>query len=108
MMKKIAFLLPMFLIPILMNAQKSPVDKLFDKYYGKEGFTTVLVTSDMFEMIKKTNNVSGEIEGKELFKKIDRVRVIAQEDDSLAVVENYREELEIRILNQKQVIDQVY
>ncbi len=94
MMKKIAFLLPMFLIPILMNAQKSPVDKLFDKYYGKEGFTTVLVTSDMFEMIKKTNNVSGEIEGKELFKKIDRVRVIAQEDDSLAMAEvNFMDEL---------------
>jgi hypothetical protein len=28
--------------------------------------------------------------------------------DSLAVVENYREEIEIRVLNQKEVIDQVY
>ena len=28
--------------------------------------------------------------------------------DTLEVVENYREELEIRILNQKEVIDQVY
>jgi hypothetical protein len=81
-MKKIAFLLPMLMIPFFMNAQKSPVDKLFDKYYGKEGFTTVLVTPDMFEMVVKMEKSSGEIEGMEILKKIKRVRVIAQEEES--------------------------
>ena len=80
-MKKIAFLLPMLMIPFFMNAQKSPVDKLFDKYYGKEGFTTVLVTPDMFEMVVKMEKSSGEIEGMEILKKIKRVRVIAQEEE---------------------------
>ena len=52
-MKKIAILLSVVLIPLFAAAQKSPVDKLFDKYYGQEGFTTVLVNPEMFEVISK-------------------------------------------------------
>jgi hypothetical protein len=94
MMKKIAFLLPLLMIPFLLNAQKSPVDKLFDKYYGKEGFTTVLVTEDMFEVVAKMEKSSGEMDGMEILKKIKRVRVLAQEDDSLTGPDiNFMEEL---------------
>jgi hypothetical protein len=92
-MKKIAFLIPFLVLPLLLNAQKSPVDKLFNKYYGKEGFTTVLVTEDMFEVIAKMEKSEGDIESKDLFKKVKRVRVIAQEDDSLKQPVNFMEEL---------------
>jgi hypothetical protein len=38
------------LIPYFMNAQ-SPLDKVFDKYAGKEGFTTVNISKEMFQML---------------------------------------------------------
>ena len=47
MMKKIALLLPLLALTLLVNAQRSQIDDLFDKYYGKEGFTTVLVNQEM-------------------------------------------------------------
>ncbi len=78
-MKKIALLLPLLVLPFLLNAQNSPVDKLFEKYYGKEGFTTVLVNEEMFEVIKNMEVDKGEFEGS--LGKIKRVRVIAQEDE---------------------------
>ena len=92
-MRKIAFLLPILLLPLLVNAQKSPIDELFDKYYGKDGFTTVLVTQDMFEVISNMDSEEGDFEG--TLGKIKRVRVLAQDDDSEVKVEgvNFMEEL---------------
>ena len=79
-MKKIALLLLLFVLPFLaVNAQKSPIDKLFDKYYGKEGFTTVLVNKEAFEVISHMEKSKGEINAN--MDKITRVRVIAQEDE---------------------------
>jgi len=91
-MRKIAFLLPLLVLPILLNAQKSPIDKLFKKYYGKEGFTTVLVNEEMFEVIAKMEKSEGEIEG--ALGKIERVRIIAQEDENEQIEGvNFMEEL---------------
>ena len=92
-MRKIAFLLPFLVLPILANAQKSPIDKLFDKYYGKEGFTTVLVNEEMFEVISNMESEKGELEG--TLGKIKRIRVIAQDDEGDKKVEglNFMEEL---------------
>jgi len=91
-MRKIAFLLPLIVLPILLNAQKSPIDKLFKKYYGKEGFTTVLVNKEMFEVIANMEKSEGKIEG--TLGKIERVRIIAQEDESEQIEGvNFMEEL---------------
>jgi hypothetical protein len=38
------------MVPILMNAQ-SPIDKVFDKYASQEGFTTVNISKEMFQML---------------------------------------------------------
>ncbi len=78
-MKKIALVLSLFALPILVNAQQTPVDRLFEKYYGKEGFTTVLVNEEMFEVISNMEENKGEFEG--TLGKIKRIRVIAQEDE---------------------------
>lgn len=78
-MKKIALLLPLVALALIVNAQRSAIDELFDKYYGKEGFTTVLVNEEMFEVISNMEKESGELEG--VLGKIKRIRVIAQEDE---------------------------
>lgn len=79
MMKKIALLLPLLALTLLVNAQRSQIDDLFDKYYGKEGFTTVLVNQEMFEVISNMEKETGELEG--VLGKIKRIRVIAQDDE---------------------------
>ena len=51
-MRKIALLLPLLVLPILINAQKSPIDKLFKKYYGKEG-----VPTDWLDHLKRFDRI---------------------------------------------------
>jgi len=91
-MKKIALLLTVLVLPLMLTAQKTPIDKLFDKYYGKEGFTTVLVNEDMFEVISNMEEAKGEHEN--VLGNIKRVRVIAQDDEfEEAEAVNFMEEI---------------
>jgi hypothetical protein len=59
-MKRIVIFMVFFLIPVLIRAQNGPVDKLFDKYAGKDGFTTVYISKYMFDMFR-----SDDIKGQE-------------------------------------------
>ena len=90
-MKKIALFIPVLLVPLMLMAQQTPIDKLFEKYYGKDGFTTVLVTKDMFEVIANMEEEKGDIEG--TLGKVQRVRVIAQEDEADVEGVNFMDEL---------------
>ena len=90
-MKKIALFIPVLLLPLMLTAQNTPIDKLFKKYSGQEGFTTVLVTQDMFKVISNLEEEKGEIEG--TLGKIERVRIIAQEDEANVEGVNFMEEL---------------
>ncbi len=90
-MKKIALFIPVLLLPLLLTAQNTPIDKLFKKYSGKEGFTTVMVTEDMFEVIANMEEEKGKIEG--TLGKVKRVRVIAQEDEADVEGVNFMDEL---------------
>lgn len=90
-MKKVALFIPVLLMPLLLTAQETPIDKLFKKYYGKEGFTTVLVTEDMFEVISNMEKEKGDVEAS--LGKIKRVRVIAQDDTTEMKGVNFMDEL---------------
>ncbi len=90
-MKKIALFIAVLSLPFMLKAQQTPIDKLFKKYYGKEGFTTVLVNKDAFEMISHMEKKEGDFEAK--LGKVQRVRVIAQEDDTDLEGVNFMEEL---------------
>ena len=72
------------MIPALMTAQKSPVDKLFDKYSGKDGYTTVYITKYMFQMFKNTDQMnSGDAaDFNKVLGKLDNIKILAVDDDS--------------------------
>lgn len=96
-MKKIALFVTILMVPVFLTAQKSPIDKLFKKYYGHEGFTTVLVNQEMFEVFSKMEKSEGEINGEfgGVLGNINRVRVLAQEDEGEKTEGiNFMEELE--------------
>jgi len=57
-------------------AQQDPVSKLFDRYAGKEGFTTVLVTGDLLKMAAKCDPEDKDLS---FLSRLTEVRVLAQE-----------------------------
>ena len=79
-MKKVVLFILVVAFPAFMMAQNSAVDKLFAKYKGKKGVTTVSVSPELFQMI----NAMGieEIEDQEFpMDKIASVKILTIEDE---------------------------
>lgn len=72
-------------------AQKSPVDDLFDRYSGKEGFTSVYISSKMFSLLARID--SDDAEFRNMVTRIKGIRILSL--DSTAVVRgiNFASEL---------------
>jgi hypothetical protein len=62
-------------------SQKNPVDKLFEKYGGKDGFTTILISSKMFSMFSDME--AGDDEINNMIKNIESIKILTTEDESL-------------------------
>lgn len=78
-MKKVTFIL-LFAITSLYStgvvAQQDPVSRLFDRYAGKEGFTTVFVTGDLLKMAAKCDPEDQDLR---FLSNLSEIRVLAQE-----------------------------
>lgn len=81
------------LIPLLVMAQdNSPIDKLFNKYANKEGFTTVNISGKLLGLASKFD----ESKSKEaaIFEKISGIRILSVENKELNKGLNFFSELE--------------
>ncbi|HDR88110.1 MAG TPA: DUF4252 domain-containing protein [Bacteroidetes bacterium] len=76
-MKRIWFLFGWLIIPVVMHAQDSAVDKLFAKYNGREGITSVTISSKMFEMFSEME--TGDPEFEQAVKGLKGIRILACE-----------------------------
>lgn len=81
-MKHLTILLVMILVPFVAGAQSDPVDKLFDKYSGKDGYTTVYITKYMFSMFKQTEKSGESDELNEVLGKLNSIKILAVGDPS--------------------------
>lgn len=90
-MKKLILILAMVL-PMAVLAQKSPVDKLFDKYANKEGFTTVNISGKLLGFAAQIE--TGDEATGDLLSQLNGVRVLAVEDDALNAELDFYKELE--------------
>ena len=90
-MKKIILISLMLLIPVVILAQNPAVDKLFNKYQGKDGFTTVLINKEIFKLISSTEKEEKAMD--EPLEKISGIKILAQEDDSVMEGLNFYDEL---------------
>ena len=55
-MRKIVFFITLITLPVYLYAQVSPADKLFEKYSGREGYTSVIfpgICSACFRNLKQ-------------------------------------------------------
>lgn len=70
----------LLLMTLGLSAQKSPVDRVFDKYSGKEGFTTVYISSFMFNLMSSIDSDDPEYdEFKKATKGITSLRILTDD-----------------------------
>ena len=80
-MKRILIFAALFLIPVLIRAQNAPVDALFDKYAGKDGFTTVYISKYMFDMFRSDEAEDQEAEElNQVLGKLNSIKILTVED----------------------------
>ena len=88
-MKKVILNLFAFIFPVMLIAQNTPVDELFDKYSGKEGFTSVYITSYMFSMF--TDIETNDPEFDELMKNLKGIKILATDESYNGNANFYKE-----------------
>lgn len=91
MKKQALIILMLTALSVSLYAQKSPVDDLFDRYNGKDGFTSVYISSKMFGLLSRID--SNDEEFRNLVTRIKGIRILSL--DSTAVVRgiNFASEL---------------
>lgn len=88
-MKVILFFTALIIMPLYAGAQGSQVDKLFEKYSGREGYTSVYISSYMFSLFADMETGDKEIEN--VLGKLTGIRILASEEASLPGVNFYTE-----------------
>jgi hypothetical protein len=79
----------------VINAQRNPVDDLFDKYSGREGFTVVSISGKMFSMFSDREQ-SGSNED-QVLSKLKSIRILSVNDSTLNDIINFYRELEKKL-----------
>ncbi len=88
-MKKIFLIFTVILIPFFTFSQNTPLDELFDKYSGKEGITSVYITSYMFGMFADMETNDPEFD--ELVKNLKGIKILATDETYKGSVNFYKE-----------------
>jgi hypothetical protein len=90
-MKRLMMFLAL-LVPLALAAQKSPVDKLFEKYANQKGFTTVNISGKLLGFAGKLDNKDPET-GK-MLNNLSGIRILSVEDSVLAGKLDFYKELD--------------
>ena len=91
-MKKILMTL-ILLIPLWVMAQdNSPIDKLFNKYANREGFTTVNISGKLLSFASKFDDSKSKETA--MLEKLSGIRILSVEDKDLNKGLNFYKELE--------------
>ena len=75
-MKKIILGIVAITLSIAAMAQTNAVDRLFDKYADKDGYTSVLVTKYMFQLFEKVASDKDDKDFKEITRKLTGIKIL--------------------------------
>jgi len=78
-MKKIIAAIAVILFPMMLYAQSSPLEKLFNKYNGREGYTTVSINQGMFDLFSSIANDKDDKDFKDITSKLTAFRILTCE-----------------------------
>jgi hypothetical protein len=90
-MKKLIMFLAL-LVPLAMAAQKSPVDKLFEKYANQKGFTTVNISGKLLGFAGKLDN--SDPETSKMLNNLSAIRILSVEDKEVTGKIDFYQELD--------------
>jgi hypothetical protein len=91
-MKRTVLLCVVLALPAFIMAQNSAVDKLFNKYKGKEGVTTVQISPELFQVINSMD--VEELDQSEIpFDKVSSVKILTIEDKDAYPEVNFYDEI---------------
>lgn len=90
-MKRLMMMM-VLLVPLALAAQKSPVDKLFEKYANQKGFTTVNISGKLLSFAGKVD--TGNPETTKMLSNLTGIRILSVEDDALNQQLDFYKELE--------------
>ena len=79
-MKKLLLIIAVVL-PVAVLAQKTPVDKLFEKYANQKGFTTVNISGKLLGFASQMD--TGDKETSEMLSQLKGIRILSVEDEEL-------------------------
>jgi len=90
-MKKITLILSFMLVSLVTMAQRDAVDALFDKYAGKEGFTTVIISSKMFSLFQDMEVEDDEFN--KMMSGLQSIRILATDETMKDKTINFYDEV---------------
>ena len=91
-MKRFTLILQLLLFVFTAFSQNSAVDKLFEKYGGKDGFTTVTISKQMFDLFSQVDaNSKDDKEFKDVASKLTSIRILAMDKKGDDAVNFYKE-----------------
>lgn len=88
-MKRLIFLMLLAFVVFESRGQNSAVDKLFEKYSGKEGYTSILISKYMFSMFSDVNPDNKEFN--DLVGKLNSIKILASDSSNTSGVNFYKE-----------------
>ncbi len=95
-MKKINLFFAAMLIALSLNVNaQSAVDKIFDKYNGTAGFTSVTMNKYMFEMIARMDTTAQGREFSKAVSKLVSIRILAVDSTNNTTVNLYAEVMKV-------------
>lgn len=90
-MKRILLSITGLFLALIAQSQSNPIDELFDKYSGREGYTTVYISSKMFGMFNNGDKNDQELSN--LINRLKSIRILTVEDSTLNKNVNFYNEL---------------
>lgn len=75
-MKKLVIILITLMLSSGLMAQNKAVAKLFDKYSGREGYTSVVITKHMFSLFSQVETTEDD-EYMNMIKNLDNIRILS-------------------------------
>jgi len=91
-MKRTLLLLLLVTLIIPVFGQSNVIDEMFDRYSGKDGFTSIYISSRMFSLIAQIDQEDEELQ--ETMNNLKSIRILTMEDSTLIGKVNFYEELE--------------
>jgi pentose-5-phosphate-3-epimerase len=78
-MKKYLVLAALTLFPFFLQAQNKAITQIFEKYSGKEGFSSIVITKNMFQLFANVDNPEND-EFLKTVKNLDFIKILTTEE----------------------------